>query len=70
MNEYKRQSKATCVIKIIIQKVPQRQPLRGKKKTFIHTVTLRPVARQRSQHTRGQQYRNGVFCAVVRPEAV
>jgi hypothetical protein len=35
-----------------------------------HNVTLRPIATQRPQHTRGQQYRSGVFCAVVRLEAI
>jgi hypothetical protein len=27
-----------------------------------HIVTYRPIARQRPQNTRGQQYRNSVFC--------
>jgi peptide methionine sulfoxide reductase MsrA len=34
----------------------------GHKSTFKHTVTHRPIIRQRQQHTRGQQYRSGVFC--------
>jgi peptide methionine sulfoxide reductase MsrA len=32
-----------------------------------YIVMNKPIARQRPQHTHGQQYRSGVFYAVVRP---